>query len=192
VKRSSAQVADPLSELPRSQVLVLGQDVHAPRLRQPRRDRAEVVSDLGARCSLVESRVLAGLVDPVLAERQGVDAVVGRGGVEPNEGVRVEPMPTRTWPAIDQRDLDIGLLLDQRVGEGEATGPGSDDQIVGANQVSSSRPSVAPMMPRTLLGPPRRTRFALRAVVITEGCVQCSARGDRGNGCPPEPGLSVP
>jgi len=40
-----------------------------------------------------------------------------------NEGVRVEPMATGTGPAIDQRELDIGLLLDQRVGESEATGP---------------------------------------------------------------------
>jgi len=63
------------------------------------------------------------MVDPVLAERQGVDAVVGRGGVQADEGVRVKPMATRTGPAIDQRKLDIGLFLDQRVGEGEATRP---------------------------------------------------------------------
>ena len=123
VKRPSAQVADLLSKLSRPQVLVLCQDAHTPSLRQPRRDYGEVVSDVGARCSFVEAGVLSGLVDPVLAEPQGVDAVVGRGGVQPNEGVRVEPMATRTGPAIDQRELDIGLLRDQRVGEGEAAGP---------------------------------------------------------------------
>ena len=32
-------------------------------------------------------------------------------------------MATRTRPAIDQRELDIGLFLDQRVSKGEATRP---------------------------------------------------------------------
>ena len=123
VKRSGAQVADLLSLLSRAQVLVLAQQAYAPRLRQASRHFGEVVADLRARCSFVETRVLARMVDPVLAERQGVDAVVGRGGVQANEGVRVKPMATRTGPAIDERKLDIGLLLDQRVGEGEATRP---------------------------------------------------------------------
>src|SRR5215217_80938 len=102
---------------------MLGQDAYAPSLRQPRRDLGEVVSDLGARCSFVEAGVLAGMVDPVLAERQGVDAVVGRGGVQPNEGIRVEPMATRTGPAIDQRELDIGVLLDQLSAKASALAP---------------------------------------------------------------------
>ena len=68
-KRAGAQVADLRSVLSRPQVLVPGQDAYAPRLRQARRYLGEVVDDLRARCSFVEAGVLAGLVDPVLAER---------------------------------------------------------------------------------------------------------------------------
>ena len=46
-----------------------GQDAYAPRLRQARRYLGEVVADLRARCSFVEAGVLAGLVNPVFAER---------------------------------------------------------------------------------------------------------------------------
>ena len=94
----------------RPQVLVLGQDAYAAGLRQARRHLGEVVADLGAGCPLVEAGVLAGLVDPVLAERQGVDAVVRRGGVQANEGVRVEPVAARAGPAIDERELGVGIL----------------------------------------------------------------------------------
>jgi hypothetical protein len=57
--------------------------------------------------------------------------------VQANEGVRIEPVATRPGPAIDERDLDIGLLGDQGVGEREAARPCSHDQIVGADQASS-------------------------------------------------------
>ena len=58
-------------------------------------------------------------------------------------------MATRTRPAIDQRELDIGLFLDQRVSE-------SDDQIVGADQIFSS---VDQADPRSSLGSNPISRF---------------------------------
>src|SRR4029077_17673311 len=98
-----------------------GQDAYAPRLRQARRYLGEVVANLRARRSFVEPGVLSGLVNPVFAERQRVDAVIRRRRMQANEGVRVEPVATQPGPAIDERELDIGILRHQCVGEGGAT-----------------------------------------------------------------------
>jgi hypothetical protein len=91
----------------------------------------EVLEDLVAGRSLVVAGVLAGLVDAVLAQRQRVHAVVGGGGVQANERIRVPPMTPRGLSAVDQRDLHVGLGQ-QRVGEGEAGCARPYDQVVRA------------------------------------------------------------
>lgn len=103
------------------------------RPRQARRGRGEVLADLRARRPLVEARVLAGLVDAVLAERQRDHPVVGRRAVQADERIRMQPVAPGRGPAVDQRHLDVGLRH-QGISEGEAAGAGPDDQVIGLDR----------------------------------------------------------
>ncbi len=50
-----------------------------------------------------------------------------------NEGIRIQPMTSRSSPSVDQRHLDIGLSH-QRVGKGKAACTRPYDQIIGINE----------------------------------------------------------
>ena len=63
-------------------------------------------------------------------EDPGGDPVELRGLVQPDEGVGREPVPARTFTSIDERDPDVAAVVGERVGEGHAHGPGTDDQVV--------------------------------------------------------------
>lgn len=76
-------------------------------------------------------------------------------------------MPARARTAIDDRDLGIIVLPEQRVGEGEATGPRPDDQVIGvgpdvrAGTISAAR--------RKRKGPrPGGTGYSLTAVSTSQ------------------------
>ncbi len=50
--------------------------------------------------------------------------------MQPDERIGVAPVPTGGLPAVDQGDAYVGMI-DQRIGECHAGGPGSHDQVVG-------------------------------------------------------------
>ena len=58
--------------------------------------------------------------------------------MQSNERVCVQPVTARGMPAVDQCDFYMLILLDQGVGEGEATCSCSDNQIVGVDKFASS------------------------------------------------------
>jgi hypothetical protein len=138
VQLAAAQVTDLLAACPLPEVLVLAEQADPSRLGQPRRRRGEVLAHLRPGRPLVVAGVLAGLVDAVLAERQRADPVVGGRAVQADERIRVLPMAPGLGPAVDQGHLDVGLRR-QSVGEGEAAGAGSDDQVIGLDEHASPR-----------------------------------------------------
>ena len=56
--------------------------------------------------------------------------------MQANERIRMQPMTTRSWSAVDQRHLDI-RLGHQRVGEGKAAGARPYNQIIGIDKHAS-------------------------------------------------------
>lgn len=106
-----------------------GEDADAAGAGEPRSRLGEVVADLLARCPFVEARVLSRVVDAVLTERQRVDPVVRGRDVQADERIGVDPVTAHGVPAVDHGHVDVGLRH-QRVGEGEAAGARSDDQII--------------------------------------------------------------
>jgi hypothetical protein len=50
--------------------------------------------------------------------------------MELDEWIRVQPMPTGRVAAVDERDMDI-RVVDERIREGHAHRPGTDDEVVG-------------------------------------------------------------
>jgi hypothetical protein len=49
--------------------------------------------------------------------------------MEPDERIRVQPMPTCTVPTVDHDDADVGVV-DQRIRERHPHRAGADDHIV--------------------------------------------------------------
>src|SRR5690606_31539651 len=66
------------------------------------------------------------------------DAVERRGLVEADERVGVEPVPAGGVAAVDEGDVDVGVV-DQRVGEGHPHGTGADDDVVGLDRAHEAR-----------------------------------------------------
>ena len=94
----------------------------------------EVVTDFRPAGLLVEARVEAGLVDPIVAQRQRVHPIESRWLVESDERIGIVPVPARRVTAIGQhhRRVRVG---DQRVGECHARGSGSDYQVVSVDRI---------------------------------------------------------
>ena len=130
VDHARAQVSDLLAAGPSPQVLVAGEDPDLPYRREPPGDLGEVLADVLSRRPFVVPGVLPRLIDAVVAECQRVHAVVRRRGVQADEGIGVQPMPSRRYPPVDHHHLDVRLCR-QRVGEGEPAGTGPYDQIIG-------------------------------------------------------------
>ena len=89
-----------------------------------------VVADLAGGRPLVEAGVRPVLVDPVVAERARLDAVVRRRLVEAHERIGVEPVAARPVPPVDEHDLGV-RVRDQRVRERHPRRTRSDDQVIG-------------------------------------------------------------
>ncbi len=107
-----------------------GEQPDPPRLRKPRGRLGEVLADFAAGCPFVVSGVLAGLVDPVDAERERVNPVVRGRRMQANERIRVQPMASPGGLAVDQRHLNIGRR-GQRIDERKTGRTRSHDQIIG-------------------------------------------------------------
>jgi hypothetical protein len=129
VNNSRAQVSDPLALTPAAHVLVAGEHMAPACLRQPLGRVGEMTEQLRAGRPLVVPGVLADLVDAVLAERQRVDAVVRRGGVQANERISIHPVTARSLAPVYHRHLNV-RLDHERVGEGEAARTRSHNQII--------------------------------------------------------------
>ena len=69
----------------------------------------------------------------VLAERQRVHAVVGGGGMQANERIRLQPMTSRGVPTVDHGHLNV-CLGHQRVGEGKTARARPYNQIIGIDE----------------------------------------------------------
>lgn len=106
---------------------------------EPRGSGGEVRADFVRRRPLVVAGVLAVLVNAVSPERKRVHAVVRRRRVQADKRIRVQPMATRSLPAVDHGHLDVLRLGHERVGEGEATRPAAHDQIVGLQHHATPR-----------------------------------------------------
>ena len=88
-----------------------------------------VGADLGDARPLVQACLRPALLHPPATQRRGRDTVEGGRLVQADEGVGVEPVPADAVPAIDQRHPHVGVV-DQRVRERHAHGPGADDEVV--------------------------------------------------------------
>ena len=110
--------------------------VHREVRHPPTRDEllvhhvVEVGDDFGTRRELVETGVPTVGVDPVAAQRTGVDPVERRGLVEPDERVGVVPVAARPVCPVDDHHGGVGLLEDD-VGERHPHRAGADDEVVG-------------------------------------------------------------
>jgi hypothetical protein len=133
VKLSGAHVSDLLTVTPATQLLVAGEQADPACPRQPRGCLGEMLADLAAGRAFVEPRVLPDLIDTVFAERQRVHAVVGGGGVQADERIRVRPMTPGGVLAIYHRHFHVRLSY-ERVGEGKAARTRPHNQIIGVEQ----------------------------------------------------------
>ena len=101
-------------------------------------DVVVVRADLRLTGPLLEPRLRAALLHRAAPEHGRRDAVEHRRLVQLDERVRVEPMPAGRVPAVDQRDVHIGVI-DQRVGERHAHRARADDEIVGLQRSHRQR-----------------------------------------------------
>jgi len=83
------------------------------------------------------------VVDASAAQRQRVDAVERRRLVQRDEGVGVVPVATGQAVAVDDHDVGVALV-EQRVRESQAHGPGTDDEIVRLQFVHARLPGSPP------------------------------------------------
>ena len=106
---SGTQVSHLFTVAPRAEVIMAGKPANSACLRKPRGHIGEVRANLLARRAFVVSSVLAALVDAIPAERERVHPVIGRRGMQANEGIRIQPMTSGGSPSVDQRHLDVSL-----------------------------------------------------------------------------------
>ena len=124
---SGAQVPNPLTVAGGAEMLVAGQYADPACLRESPSGLSEVLENLHASCPLIVPRVLADLVDAVLAERQRVHAVIRGGSVQANERIHIRPMTARGLSTVYHGYVDVPLGR-QCVGEREAARAGPYDQ----------------------------------------------------------------
>ena len=91
------------------------------------------------------------LQQPVAKQRRG-HAIERRCLVESDEGVRVEPVPTDSVPAVDQDHPDV-RMVDQSVRERHPRGTRADDEVV---SLHSRTLATGPDNPRLFARTPRR------------------------------------
>jgi hypothetical protein len=94
-------------------VFVHRQPAHAATGVQALKHTLEVGIQLGAAGQFREAGVQAGAVELAAAQRQRVDAVEGRGLVQPHKGVGVAPVATGLAAAVHERQRGGRILLDQ-------------------------------------------------------------------------------
>ena len=112
-------------------VLAAGEELDPARLQHPVGQHVVVVgADLGLGGPLVQARLGPALLHTAAAEHRRRDAVEGRGLVQPDERVGLEPVAADAVAAVDQGHAYVGVV-DQRVGERHAHGAGADHEVVG-------------------------------------------------------------
>ena len=80
--------------------------------------------------------------------------------MQPHERVGLEPVAADTVAAVDEGDAHVGVV-DQRVGERHAHGPGADHQVVGldcARHGATKAQARRLRTPRRVVGPRRDRR----------------------------------
>jgi hypothetical protein len=88
-----------------------------------------VAADLGRGRAFQKPGVRPPAVDAIFAERKRVHTVVSRRLVQPNERLRVMPVPAGRVPPIDHHHAGVGVR-DQRVHERHPDRAGAHDEIV--------------------------------------------------------------
>ena len=79
------------------------------------------------------------------------DAIERRSLMQPDEGIRIQPMPAGGMPLIDQYDADIGVV-DERVDERHTRCPRADNQVVRVKHPRHVRSRVnRPSFPYTIV-----------------------------------------
>ena len=101
-------------------------------------DATEVVADLGRGGAVVHPRVRTRLVDRVGAEDARVDAVERGRLVQTHERVRVVPVAAGPMPPVHEHDVGV-RLGNERIGERQARGAGTHDEIVGLDRSHGCR-----------------------------------------------------
>ena len=89
-----------------------------------------VVADLHPVGLLVQTGIESLLVQLVVAQPSGIDAVARGRLMQAHERVGVVPVTTRGVAAIHHDDVTFSVRVDQRIGEGHARCPCADHQVV--------------------------------------------------------------
>jgi hypothetical protein len=119
-----------LTSLDGPAVVVAAEEPHPARGLQRHQRAVEVVAYLGSGRELVEARVGPGRLDALLAQRQRVDPVRRRRLVQPDEGIGVAPVTTRTAAAVDDHHVGVDLG-EERVDEGQRRRATAHHEVVG-------------------------------------------------------------
>ena len=124
---------------------LLGKNSTLPDSHHPVEHPRVVGADLRLGGPLLQPLLRSALLQLAAAEQGRRDAVEGRGLVQADEGVRLEPVPADAVATVDQGHADVGVV-DQRVGEGHPHGAGAHHEIVGFDSArhESTLPPYAP------------------------------------------------
>ena len=117
-----------------AQVIAATEELHPSRADHPLGQHRLVV---GADRRLIGAFVQPGLrpggLDPTIAQHARGHAVEGGGLVQPDEGVRVAPVPADAVAPVDQGHPGVGVV-DQGVDEAHPHRPCTDHEIVDVHQ----------------------------------------------------------
>ena len=110
-------------------VLTVGVELDLARRDHPVEHLRVVRADFRLRGPLLKASLGPTLLELATAEECRGDAVEGGGLMQPNEGIRLEPVPSRTVPAVDEGHPRVAVG-DQRVGESHPRRAGAKHQVV--------------------------------------------------------------
>ena len=99
-----------------------------------------LTKEVGEGGEVREAGVESGLLEVVGTEWPGADAVEGRRLMQRHERVRLVPVTAGLVVAVDHRDGRIRIVGEERVDEGHADCPGTDDEIVRDRGLHGRRP----------------------------------------------------